>query len=74
MKEIVKPDMAFNIIFQQEKTPAHKGVLAIDKLRDMKYKWLEVLHCLSDLVSSDFHLFPNSKKLFTTKLTKTLSP
>jgi Transposase. len=51
------------IIFHQDNAPAHKSVLAMGKLRDLRYNLLG--H--PDLAPSDFHLFPNLKKFVSGK-------
>lgn len=49
------------IIFHQDNAPAHKSVLAMGKLRDLKYELLEHPPYSPDLAPSDFHLFPKLK-------------
>jgi hypothetical protein len=49
------------IIFYQNNATAHKSVLAVGKLRDLHYEFLEHLPYLPDLASSDFCLFPKLK-------------
>lgn len=53
------------ILFHQDIAPAHKGALAMGKLRDLKYALLE--HLL-DLAPLDFNLFPNLKEFMAGKL------
>jgi histone-lysine N-methyltransferase SETMAR len=53
------------IIFQQDNAPAHKHVLAMEKLRDLRYKLLEHPPYSPDLAPSDFYLF-SKLKLFLT--------
>lgn len=55
------------IIFHQDNAPAHKSVLAMGKLRDLKYEVLEHPPYSPDLAPSDFHLFPNLKKFTSGK-------
>ncbi|XP_023228429.1 dipeptidyl peptidase 9-like [Centruroides sculpturatus] len=55
------------ILFHQDNAPAHKGALAMVKLRDLKYKLLEHSPYSPDLAASDFHLFPNLKKFLGRK-------
>jgi histone-lysine N-methyltransferase SETMAR len=50
------------IIFHQDNAPAHKSVLTISKLTELKYELLEHPPYSPDLAPSDFHLFPNLKK------------
>ena len=52
------------LIFHQDNAPAHKSVLAMRKLQDLRYNLLG--H--PDLAPSDFHLFPNLKKFVSGKL------
>jgi len=48
-------------IFHQDNAPANKSVLAMGKLRDLRYELLEhPPHC-PDLAPSDFYLFPKLK-------------
>jgi histone-lysine N-methyltransferase SETMAR len=49
------------IIFHQNNTPAHKSVLAMEKLRDLHYKLLEHPFYSPDMAPSDFYLFPKLK-------------
>jgi histone-lysine N-methyltransferase SETMAR len=49
------------IIFHQDSAPAHKIVLAMEKLRDVHYELLEHPPHSPDLAPSDFHLFPKPK-------------
>ena len=49
------------IIFHQDNAPAHKSVLAMDKLRDLHYELLEHPPYSPDLGTSDFCLFPKLK-------------
>jgi histone-lysine N-methyltransferase SETMAR len=44
-------------IFHQDNAPAHKGVLAMGKLRDMHNELLEHPPYSPDLAPSDFYLF-----------------
>jgi len=46
------------IIFHQDSAPAHKSVLAMGKLRDLRYELLEHPPHFPDLAPSDFFLFP----------------
>jgi len=52
-------------IFHQDNEPAHKTVLAIRKLRDLKYEFLENPPYSPDLAPSDFYLFPKLKIFLT---------
>jgi histone-lysine N-methyltransferase SETMAR len=49
------------IIFHQDNAPAHKSVLAMEKLRDLHYELLEHPPYSPDLAPSDFYLFPKFK-------------
>jgi histone-lysine N-methyltransferase SETMAR len=49
------------IIFHQDNAPAHKGVLATVKLRDLHYELLEHPPYSSDLAPSECCLFPKLK-------------
>jgi histone-lysine N-methyltransferase SETMAR len=49
------------IIFHQDNAPAHKGVLAMRKLRDLHCELLERPPYSPDLAPSDFCLFPKLK-------------
>jgi len=49
------------IIFHQDNAPAHKSVLAMEKLRDLHYELLEHPPYSPDLAPSDFCLFPKLK-------------
>jgi hypothetical protein len=49
------------IIFHQHNAPTHKSVLAMEKLRDMHYEFLEHPPYFPDLAASDFCLFPKLK-------------
>jgi histone-lysine N-methyltransferase SETMAR len=51
------------IIFHQNNAPAHKSVLAMGKLRDLHYEFLESPPYSPDLAPSDFCLFPKLKIL-----------
>jgi histone-lysine N-methyltransferase SETMAR len=51
------------IIFYQDSAPAHKSVLAMEKLRDVHSELLEHPPYSSDLAPSDFCLFPKLKTL-----------
>jgi histone-lysine N-methyltransferase SETMAR len=48
-------------IFHHDNSPAHKSVLAMGKLRDLRYKLLEHPPYSPDLAPSDFDLFPKLK-------------
>jgi len=48
-------------IFYQDNAPAHKSVLAMEKLRDLHYELLEHPPYSLDLAPSDFCLFPKLK-------------
>jgi len=63
MKEFIRKDPVCKrkIIIHQDNAPAHKSVLAMGKLRDLHYKFLEHPSCSPDLAPSDIFLFPNSK-------------
>jgi hypothetical protein len=54
------------IIFHKDHTPAHKSVLAIGKLQDLRYDLLTISYS-PDLAPTDFHLFPNLKKFVSGK-------
>ena len=45
----------------EDKTPAHKSVLALGKLRDLHYELLEPPPYSPDLAPSGFYLFPKLK-------------
>jgi histone-lysine N-methyltransferase SETMAR len=49
------------IIIYQDNSPAHKSVLAMGKLRDLHYEFLEHPPYSPDLAPSDFYLFPKLK-------------
>jgi len=49
------------IIFHQDNAPAHKSVLAMEKLRDLHYELWEHSPFSPDLAPSDFCLFPKLK-------------
>jgi len=49
------------IIFHQENAPAHKSVLAMEKLRDLHYALLENPPYFPDLTPCGFYLFPKLK-------------
>jgi histone-lysine N-methyltransferase SETMAR len=49
------------IIFHQDNAPSHKSVLAMGKLRDLHYEFLEHPPYSPDLAPSDFYLFPKLK-------------
>jgi len=49
------------IIYHQDSAPAHKSVLAMGKLRDLHYEFLEFPPYSPDLAPSDFYLFPKLK-------------
>jgi histone-lysine N-methyltransferase SETMAR len=53
------------IIFHHDNAPVHKGVLAMGKLRDLRYELLEHPPYSPDLASSDFHFFPKLKLFLT---------
>ncbi|CAK9833213.1 Histone-lysine N-methyltransferase SETMAR [Anthophora retusa] len=55
------------IIFHQDNAPAHRGVLAMAKLKELHYELLEHPPYSPDLAPSDFHLFPNLKKFLRGK-------
>ena len=55
------------IIFPQDNTPTHKRLLAMGKLQDLRYNLLSHPPNSPDLTPSDFHLFPNLKKLVSGK-------
>ncbi|UYV64589.1 NAE1 [Cordylochernes scorpioides] len=50
-------------IFHQGNGPAHKSVLSVRKLRDLRYHLLGHPPYSPDFAHSDFHLFPDLKKL-----------
>jgi transposase len=50
-----------NIIFHQDNAPAHKSVLAMEKLRNPHYELLEHPTYSPDFAASDFCLFPKLK-------------
>ena len=52
------------IIFHQDNAPAHKSVLAMEKLRDLHYELLEHPPYSPYLAPSDFCLFPKLKLFF----------
>jgi histone-lysine N-methyltransferase SETMAR len=57
-----RPDLQKKkIIFHQDNAPAHKSVLAMEKLRDLYCELLEHPPCSPDLAPSDFCLFPKFK-------------
>ena len=56
------------IIFHHDNAPAHKSVLAMGKLRDLRYELLEHPPCSPDLAPSDFCLFPKLKLLLAAHL------
>jgi histone-lysine N-methyltransferase SETMAR len=58
-----RPGLQKKIIFYEDIAPAHKGVLAMGKLRDVHYELLEHPPYSLDLVSSDFSLLPKLKTL-----------
>lgn len=62
-----RPGSKKKIIFHQDNAPAYKSVLAMGKLRDLKYEVLEHPPYSLDLAPSDFHLFPNLKKFMSGK-------
>ena len=49
------------IIFHQDSAPAHKSILAMEKLRDLHYELLEHLSYSPHLAPSNFRLFPKLK-------------
>jgi len=49
------------IVFYRDNAPTHKSVLAVGKLRDLHYEWLEHPPNSPDLAPSDFSLFPKLK-------------
>jgi histone-lysine N-methyltransferase SETMAR len=49
------------IIFHQDSAPVHKCVLAMGKLRDLQYEFLEHPPYSPDMAPSDFSLFPKLK-------------
>jgi histone-lysine N-methyltransferase SETMAR len=49
------------IIFHQDSAPVHRSVLAMGKLRDLRYELLEHPPFSPDLAPSDFSLFPKLK-------------
>jgi len=49
------------IILHQDNAPAHKSVLAMEKLRDLHYELLEHPPYSPDLAPSDSYLFPKLK-------------
>jgi len=49
------------IIFHLDNAPAHKSVLAMEKLKDLHYESLEHTPYSPDLAPSDFYLFPKLK-------------
>jgi len=64
MKQFVRKDPVCKrkkIIFHQDNAPAHKSVLAMEKLRDLHYELLEHPPYSPDLAPSDFCLFPKLK-------------
>ena len=52
------------IIFHQDNAPAHKSVLAMGKLRDLHYKFLEHPPYSPDLAHLDFLLFPKLEHFY----------
>jgi histone-lysine N-methyltransferase SETMAR len=52
-------------ILPQDNAPAHKSVLAMEKLRDMHHELLEYPPYSPDLAPSDFCLFPKLKLFLT---------
>jgi transposase len=50
-----------NIIFHQDNAPAHKSVLAMGKLRELRYELLEHPAYCPDLAPYDVYLFPKLK-------------
>jgi transposase len=53
------------IISHQDNAPAHKSVLAMEKLRDLHYELLKHPLCSPDFAPSDFCLFPKLKIFLT---------
>jgi histone-lysine N-methyltransferase SETMAR len=51
------------IIFHQDNAPAHKGVLAMGKLRALHYELLEHPPYSPEMASCDFYHFPKLKTL-----------
>jgi len=49
------------LIFHQDNAPAHKSVLAMEKLRDLHYELLEHPPYSPDLTPSELYLFPKLK-------------
>jgi histone-lysine N-methyltransferase SETMAR len=49
------------IIFHHDNAPTHKSVLAMGKLRDLRYELLEHPPYSPDLAPSNFYLFPKLK-------------
>lgn len=55
------------IIFHQDNAPAHKSVLTMAKINELKYELLDHPPYSPDLAPSDFYLFPNLKKFLAGK-------
>ena len=70
MSKFVRRDFVWRrkkIISHQDNAPAHKSVLAMGELRDLRYNLLSYPSCSPDLAPSGFHLFPNLKKFVSGK-------
>jgi histone-lysine N-methyltransferase SETMAR len=52
------------IIFHHDNAPAHKSVLAMEKLRDLHYELFEHPPYSPDLAPSDLYIFPKLKLFF----------
>ena len=55
------------IIFHQDNAPAHKSVLTMAKINELKYDLLDHPPYSPDLAPSDFYVFPNLKKILAGK-------
>ena len=55
------------IIFHQDNAPAHKSVLTMAKINELKYELLDHPPYSPDLAPSDFFLFPDLKKFLSGK-------
>ena len=58
---MIKHPVCKKKVFHRDNAPAHKSVLAMEKLRDLHYELLEHPPYSPDLTPSDFYLFPKLK-------------
>ena len=54
--------MTKGVLFLQDNAPAHKSLISMNMIRDLKFEILEHPPYSPDLAPSDYYLFPQLKK------------